>query len=184
MDREKKDELPKMQLGFIDLICLPLYKTLSETFPWLQPLYSGTSKNRQHWEDLAEKVDMGLTWIDHDTIENPVEEFGRKRKQNILRPQILAASPFSLFQKKPSHGNLTLFLQRLTAVGLVLGVGPRVTKGPNLTLDPNQAAEEGNGNFGSSLVQTVRVCPNPLQAEQRQGFIVQTRRVDRAPFVS
>ncbi|CAH0395133.1 unnamed protein product [Bemisia tabaci] len=26
MDRERKDELPKMQVGFIDLICLPLYK--------------------------------------------------------------------------------------------------------------------------------------------------------------
>ncbi len=26
MDRERKDELPQMQVGFIDLICLPLYK--------------------------------------------------------------------------------------------------------------------------------------------------------------
>lgn len=104
MDREKKDELPKMQLSFIDEICLPLYKVmsnfkttqgvmtkksniktnstfnflfqvLSETFPWLQPLYDGASRNRQNWQDLAEKVDMGLTWIDYDVIEKPVEEF-------------------------------------------------------------------------------------------------------------
>jgi hypothetical protein len=26
MDRNKKDELPKMQVGFIDAICLPVYK--------------------------------------------------------------------------------------------------------------------------------------------------------------
>ena len=26
MDREKKDELPKMQVGFIDAICLPVYE--------------------------------------------------------------------------------------------------------------------------------------------------------------
>lgn len=26
MDREKKDELPKMQVGFIDAICIPVYK--------------------------------------------------------------------------------------------------------------------------------------------------------------
>ena len=26
MDRKKKHELPKMQVGFIDFICLPLYK--------------------------------------------------------------------------------------------------------------------------------------------------------------
>ncbi|KAI4461700.1 cyclic nucleotide phosphodiesterase [Holotrichia oblita] len=77
MDRERKDELPQMQVGFIDVICLPLYKVLSETFPWVQPLYIGTLENRQHWQDLAEKVEMGLTWIDHDTIDNPVEAFHR-----------------------------------------------------------------------------------------------------------
>lgn len=64
-----------MQVGFIDIICLPLYKVLSETFPWMKPLYDGTMENRKNWQDLAEKVEMGLTWIDHDTIEKPVEEF-------------------------------------------------------------------------------------------------------------
>lgn len=75
MDRERKDELPQMQVGFIDVICLPLYRVLSETFPWMNPLYQGTLENRQHWQDLAEKVEMGLTWIDHDTIDKPVEAF-------------------------------------------------------------------------------------------------------------
>lgn len=28
MDRERKDELPQMQVGFIDVICLPLYKVI------------------------------------------------------------------------------------------------------------------------------------------------------------
>lgn len=75
MDRERKDELPKMQVGFIDVIYMPLYRVLSETFPWISPLYEGTVYNRQQWQDLAEKVEMGLTWIDHDTIEKPVEDF-------------------------------------------------------------------------------------------------------------
>ncbi|XP_066247730.1 cGMP-specific 3',5'-cyclic phosphodiesterase [Euwallacea similis] len=75
MDRERKDELPQMQVGFIDVICLPLYKVLSETFPWMKALYQGTAENRKHWQDLAEKVEMGLTWIDHDTIDKPVEAF-------------------------------------------------------------------------------------------------------------
>lgn len=38
-------------------------------------MYEGTLDNRQRWQDLAEKVEMGLTWIDHDTIEKPIEEF-------------------------------------------------------------------------------------------------------------
>lgn len=44
----------------------------------MQPLYDGTLENRKHWQDLAEKVEMGLTWIDHDVIEKPVEEFPGK----------------------------------------------------------------------------------------------------------
>lgn len=42
------------------------------------PLYEGTLENLKHWKDLAEKVEMGLTWIDHDKIEIPVEEFFSK----------------------------------------------------------------------------------------------------------
>lgn len=57
--RERKDELPQMQVSFIDLICLPLYKMMSDTFPWIRPLYYGTLDNRNHWQDLAEKVEMG-----------------------------------------------------------------------------------------------------------------------------
>lgn len=64
-----------MQVGFIDVICLPLYSLLSDSFPWISPLLHGTEENRRHWQDLAEKVNMGLTWIDHDTIDKPVEEF-------------------------------------------------------------------------------------------------------------
>ena len=48
-------------------------QALSETFPWVKPLYDGCDSNRVQWERLAEQVDMGLTWIDHETIEKPVE---------------------------------------------------------------------------------------------------------------
>lgn len=83
MDRERRDELPQMQVGFIEAICLPLYKVLSETFPWIKPLYEGTLENRKNWQDLAEKVEMGLTWIDRDTIEKPVEEFVSSEPKDI-----------------------------------------------------------------------------------------------------
>lgn len=70
-------------MGFIEAICLPLYKVLSETFPWIKPLYEGTLENRKNWQDLAEKVEMGLTWIDRDTIEKPVEEFVSSEPKDI-----------------------------------------------------------------------------------------------------
>jgi len=72
-----------MQVGFIDVICLPLYRVLCDTFPWITPLYEGTLENRRNWQDLAEKVEMGLTWIDHDTIDKPVEEFAACADEEI-----------------------------------------------------------------------------------------------------
>lgn len=60
MDRERKDELPQMQVGFIDVVCKPLYTTLSESFPWIKPLLDGCLANREKWADLAEKVTIKL----------------------------------------------------------------------------------------------------------------------------
>ena len=56
MDRERKDELPQMQVEFIDAVCRPLYSTLSDSFPWIKPLLDGCLANREKWADLAEKV--------------------------------------------------------------------------------------------------------------------------------
>ena len=56
MDRERKDELPQMQVDFIDHVCRPLYSTLSDSFPWIKPLLDGCLANREKWADLAEKV--------------------------------------------------------------------------------------------------------------------------------
>lgn len=54
MDRRKKDELPKMQVGFIDAICLALYEVLQTLEPGLTPLYEGCLSNRGNWQSLAE----------------------------------------------------------------------------------------------------------------------------------
>ena len=58
MDRERKDELPQMQVEFIDVVCRPLYCSLSESFPWVKPLLDGCLSNREKWADLAEKVSI------------------------------------------------------------------------------------------------------------------------------
>ena len=46
----------------------------THSFPWIKPLLEGALANRARWADLEEKVKMGLTWIDYDIIEVPVEE--------------------------------------------------------------------------------------------------------------
>ena len=40
MDREKKDQLPAMQVGFIDSICLPVYNVSVSFFCHVKPLSS------------------------------------------------------------------------------------------------------------------------------------------------
>lgn len=92
-----------MQVGFIDVICLPLYRVLTDTFPWIRPLLDGTIDNRQHWQDLAEKVEMGLTWIDHDTIDKPVEEFSGKFLKLMLMCKVVAKILFKIFSACPAE---------------------------------------------------------------------------------
>ncbi|XP_025415824.1 cGMP-specific 3',5'-cyclic phosphodiesterase isoform X1 [Sipha flava] len=111
MDREKKDELPQMQVEFIDVICLPLYKVLCDTFPWITPLYEGTLENRKHWKDLAEKVEMGLTWIDHDKIEIPVEEFFTNKSTKDIEFTITTLNTTQNSTKKSNTKSLDLNLQ-------------------------------------------------------------------------
>ncbi|XP_059488412.1 cGMP-specific 3',5'-cyclic phosphodiesterase [Neocloeon triangulifer] len=109
MDRERKDELPQMQVGFIDVICKPLYKVLSDTFPWMLPLYEGCMENRKNWQDLAEKVEMGLTWIDHDTIDKPVEEFTK-----TCEPEDIEFTVTTLHQEKKQFSEHPGRLTRLS----------------------------------------------------------------------
>ncbi|XP_052269841.1 cGMP-specific 3',5'-cyclic phosphodiesterase-like isoform X2 [Dreissena polymorpha] len=61
MDRDKKDELPKMQVGFIDAICTPVYEMLASVQPGLKPLHSGVLNNRTHWIELDQMYKAGKT---------------------------------------------------------------------------------------------------------------------------
>ncbi|XP_022315399.2 dual 3',5'-cyclic-AMP and -GMP phosphodiesterase 11-like isoform X1 [Crassostrea virginica] len=54
MDRDKKDRLPDMQVGFIDSICLPVYQAIAEISPRLEPLLDGCKKNRQNWQYVSQ----------------------------------------------------------------------------------------------------------------------------------
>ncbi|KAJ8915032.1 hypothetical protein NQ315_016007 [Exocentrus adspersus] len=53
MNREKEDQLPLMQVGFIDSICLPIYEAFALLSDDLVPLVEGVRENRKHWLDIA-----------------------------------------------------------------------------------------------------------------------------------
>ncbi|KAL3875765.1 hypothetical protein ACJMK2_033683 [Sinanodonta woodiana] len=61
MDRDKKDQLPQMQVGFIDTICLPVYEAISKVSGSLKPLLDGCKRNRENWSSLAQKENAPAT---------------------------------------------------------------------------------------------------------------------------
>ncbi|XP_065117420.1 dual 3',5'-cyclic-AMP and -GMP phosphodiesterase 11A [Paramisgurnus dabryanus] len=52
-DRNRKDELPVLQLEWIDGICKPLYEALAKLNRKLQPMVDGIGANRKKWEELC-----------------------------------------------------------------------------------------------------------------------------------
>ncbi|XP_024939186.1 dual 3',5'-cyclic-AMP and -GMP phosphodiesterase 11 isoform X3 [Cephus cinctus] len=54
MNREKEDQLPMMQVGFIDSICLPIYEAFAILSDKLEPLVQGVIMNKEHWLAIAE----------------------------------------------------------------------------------------------------------------------------------
>ncbi|KAF4103460.1 hypothetical protein G5714_016343 [Onychostoma macrolepis] len=52
-DRNRKDELPVLQLEWIDGICKPLYEALVKLNRKLQPMVDGIDANRKKWEELC-----------------------------------------------------------------------------------------------------------------------------------
>ncbi|XP_069782713.1 cGMP-specific 3',5'-cyclic phosphodiesterase isoform X4 [Narcine bancroftii] len=53
MNREKRDQIPSMQVGFIDAICIQLYEALATISEACGPLLEGCRNNRKNWEMLA-----------------------------------------------------------------------------------------------------------------------------------
>ncbi|XP_078809870.1 cGMP-specific 3',5'-cyclic phosphodiesterase-like [Oryzias latipes] len=57
MNRENSTRLPHMQVEYIDEICYPLYKAVSQLFDACSPLRDGCVKNRENWLHFAEDTE-------------------------------------------------------------------------------------------------------------------------------
>lgn len=74
MNREKSDELPKMQVTFIDHVCLPIYEAFAKLFPkHLKPLLNGVITNRNNWIKLAQEQDTLREWAEAETARTILE---------------------------------------------------------------------------------------------------------------
>ncbi|KAK7101205.1 probable 3',5'-cyclic phosphodiesterase pde-5 [Littorina saxatilis] len=55
MDRDKQNELPQLEVGFILGICLPCYKLLVDIMPQTEPMLTGVMNNLKKWQHLADE---------------------------------------------------------------------------------------------------------------------------------
>ncbi|KAK2495080.1 hypothetical protein MC885_002870 [Smutsia gigantea] len=66
MDRNKKDELPKLQVGFIDFVCTFVYKEFSRFHKEITPMLNGLQNNRREWKSLADEYDAKMKVIEEE----------------------------------------------------------------------------------------------------------------------
>ncbi|XP_071987225.1 cone cGMP-specific 3',5'-cyclic phosphodiesterase subunit alpha' isoform X2 [Engystomops pustulosus] len=57
MDRNKAEELPKLQVGFIDFVCTFVYKEFSRFHKEITPMFDGLQNNRVQWKTQADVYD-------------------------------------------------------------------------------------------------------------------------------
>ncbi|VDK42544.1 unnamed protein product [Gongylonema pulchrum] len=55
MDRQKAHELPQMQVGFMQSICLPCYELIAAVIPESQELLDRCRYNAKKWQELADE---------------------------------------------------------------------------------------------------------------------------------
>ncbi|XP_053362508.1 rod cGMP-specific 3',5'-cyclic phosphodiesterase subunit alpha [Clarias gariepinus] len=64
MDRNKADELPKLQCGFIDFVCSFVYKEFSRFHVQITPMLDRLLNNRKEWNALKEIYEAKLAKIE------------------------------------------------------------------------------------------------------------------------
>ncbi|XP_052598724.1 rod cGMP-specific 3',5'-cyclic phosphodiesterase subunit alpha [Peromyscus californicus insignis] len=66
MDRNKADELPKLQVGFIDFVCTFVYKEFSRFHEEITPMLDGITNNRKEWKALADEYEAKMKALEEE----------------------------------------------------------------------------------------------------------------------
>ncbi|XP_070212338.1 cGMP-specific 3',5'-cyclic phosphodiesterase-like isoform X3 [Littorina saxatilis] len=102
MDRNKKDELPKMQVGFIDAICAPVYKLFAVMTDKLDPLYKGCETNREKWQQMSAQKDKSSDEEEQkQQQQQPQKQPDKEEKPAKKEPEDVAVSS----QGEPEQGS-------------------------------------------------------------------------------
>uniref|UniRef100_H3AVG5 Phosphodiesterase n=1 Tax=Latimeria chalumnae TaxID=7897 RepID=H3AVG5_LATCH len=81
MDRNKSEELPKLQVGFIDFVCTFVYKEFSRFHEQITPMLNGILNNRKEWKALADV---------HEAKVKAIEEAKKQKEEELAAKQAAA----------------------------------------------------------------------------------------------
>ncbi|KAM5172670.1 rod cGMP-specific 3',5'-cyclic phosphodiesterase subunit alpha isoform 2-T2 [Mantella aurantiaca] len=91
MDRNKADELPKLQCGFIDFVCTFVYKEFSRFHSEIQPMYDRILNNKKEWKALADEYEAKMKALEE-----------QRQKREGIQP----AKPAPVATGKENGGNV------------------------------------------------------------------------------
>ncbi|XP_053244697.1 cone cGMP-specific 3',5'-cyclic phosphodiesterase subunit alpha' [Podarcis raffonei] len=83
MDRNKGEELPKLQVGFIDFVCTFVYKEFSRFHKEITPMFDGLQNNRVEWKSRADVYEEKMKKIEEEKKrqeEEAAKKGGKGRK--------------------------------------------------------------------------------------------------------
>ncbi|XP_069835089.1 cone cGMP-specific 3',5'-cyclic phosphodiesterase subunit alpha' isoform X1 [Dendropsophus ebraccatus] len=82
MDRNKAEELPKLQVGFIDFVCTFVYKEFARFHKEITPMFDGLQNNRVHWKSQADVYDEKMKALEEQKKLHENDVGGKKDQVN------------------------------------------------------------------------------------------------------
>uniref|UniRef100_A0A5F8GWH2 Phosphodiesterase n=1 Tax=Monodelphis domestica TaxID=13616 RepID=A0A5F8GWH2_MONDO len=83
MDRQKEDELPKLQVGFIDFVCTFVYKEFSRFHKEITPMLDGLQNNRVEWKSRADEYEEKMKAIEEEKIRQQEANIAPKAEEDL-----------------------------------------------------------------------------------------------------
>ncbi|KAL8187128.1 UNVERIFIED_CONTAM: Cone cGMP-specific 3',5'-cyclic phosphodiesterase subunit alpha' [Gekko kuhli] len=88
MDRNKSDELPKLQVGFIDFVCTFVYKEFSRFHKEITPMLNGLLNNRVQWKKRADVYEQKVKALEEEKKKQEEEAAARRGIYDIYNSPV------------------------------------------------------------------------------------------------
>ncbi|KAJ6668931.1 hypothetical protein lerEdw1_007740 [Lerista edwardsae] len=89
MDRNQSEQLPKLQVGFIDFVCTFVYKEFSRFHKEITPMFDGLQNNRVEWKSRADVYEERMKAIEEEKKKQEEEAAKRGKKEEVVEEVVV-----------------------------------------------------------------------------------------------